>query len=89
MRSKRWFFFRNDGIVLDRSVRSRERTIIPPGTRPALLAVVQIGLHLTLKLQNHDSCTLITRFYSDHTVSLKVDQLFKIIIIIIRFLIII
>ena len=36
MRSKR-FFFRNDGIVLDRSVRSRERTIVPPGTRPALV----------------------------------------------------
>ena len=27
----RSFIFRNDGIVLDRSVRSRERTIVPQG----------------------------------------------------------
>ena len=32
----RSFFFRNDGIVLDRSVRSRERTIVPQERRPAL-----------------------------------------------------
>ena len=37
MRSKRSVFFRNDGIVLDRSIRSRERTIFPPLTRPALV----------------------------------------------------
>ena len=29
------FFFRNNGIVLDRSVRSRERTIVPQERRPA------------------------------------------------------
>ena len=33
---KRSFYFRDDGIILDRSVHSRERTIVPPGTRPAL-----------------------------------------------------
>ena len=32
----RSFFFRNDGIVLDRSVHSCERTIIPQERRPAL-----------------------------------------------------
>ena len=32
----RSFFFRNDGIVLDRSVSSRERTIVPQERRPAL-----------------------------------------------------
>ena len=31
------FFFWNDGIVLDRSVRSRERIIVPQEQRPALV----------------------------------------------------
>ena len=35
----RSFFFRNDGIVLYRSVRSRERTIVHQERRPALVAV--------------------------------------------------
>ena len=39
VRTRSVLFFRNDGIVLDRSVRSQERTIVPPGTRPALFAV--------------------------------------------------
>ena len=33
-------FFLNDGIVLDRSVRSRERTIVPQERRPALPTIV-------------------------------------------------
>ena len=39
-RSMRSFFFRNGGIVRDRSVRSRERTIIPHKGRPALFLTV-------------------------------------------------
>ena len=31
----RSFFFRNDGIVLDRSVRSREKTIVPQIPSPS------------------------------------------------------
>ena len=37
MRSMRSFFFRNDGVVLDRCVRFCERTIVPQERRPALL----------------------------------------------------
>ena len=33
------FFFQNDGNVLDRSVHSRERTIIPQERRPALYII--------------------------------------------------
>ena len=35
-RVMRSFFFRNDGIILDRSVRSYERTIVSQERRPAL-----------------------------------------------------
>ena len=34
------FHICTDGVVLDRSVRSQERTIVPPGTRPALVIIV-------------------------------------------------
>ena len=33
----RLFFFQNDGIGLDHSVRSRERTIVPQERRPTLV----------------------------------------------------
>ena len=44
-RSMRLFFFRNDGIVLDRSVRSRERMIVPQERRPALDSTLEIYAH--------------------------------------------
>ena len=39
----RSFFFQNDGIVLDRSVRSRERTIVPQERRPVLVMEGDMG----------------------------------------------
>ena len=41
----RSFFFRNDGIVLDRSVRSRERMIVPQERRPVLDTTLEIHAH--------------------------------------------
>ena len=43
MRSNRSFFFQNDGIDLDRSVRSQERMIVSPGTRPALTKTTKLN----------------------------------------------
>ena len=56
----RSFFFRNDGIILDRSVCSRERTIVPKERRPALplielRAFVLKGIDL-LKKTLHIQC---------------------------------
>ena len=50
-RSMRSFFFRNDGIVLDRSVRSRERTIVPQERRPAL--VVYRASNFFIRITKH------------------------------------
>ena len=42
----RSFFFRNNGIVLDGSVCSCERTIVPQERRPALMTCLLSGLKL-------------------------------------------
>ena len=53
----RSFFFRNDGIVLDRFVRSRERTIVPQEQRPALYEAM-------VKTSNWDQGSFLTcNFY--------------------------
>ena len=52
----RLFFFQNDGIVLDRSVHSRKRTIIPQERRPAL---AMTNIKLFQKFENEDDFPLL------------------------------
>ena len=57
----RTFFFWNDDIVLDNSVRSRERTIVPMERRPALLTV----LFFIFQLEKYQIKFFCEVFFSD------------------------
>ena len=49
MRSMCLFFFQNDGIILDHSFCSRERTIVPQERRPALVIGLEMGINLKIE----------------------------------------